>query len=423
MAGLSLFRLSSEADRALRARDYSRAAELYSSALEHPSISAAQRAALLTNFGLACQGLNQIDKAMAAFAEAVRDNPNLAAAQTSLGTVYAQQGRYDLALEHFDAALKLEPQSAIAHTNRGLGLEGLGRLEEAWQELEWRYRIPTAASFYPYRYTKPRWNGEPLDGRTLLVHREQGLGDVIQHLRFLPQLLERFGGPVLFECPQPILPLVTRRLHLHVVPAEARPVSEGLFDCYVPLLSLARILGCKREDLAALCPYVETNGSHANVSNGTAGREGRGISIGVVWSARGAERNVPLGAFLRLLSSDCRLTALQKEVNEAEALVLSAHGIRNAGPDFRHFGDTRDAIISLDAIVAVDTAVAHLAGALSRPVWLLVNDPAPVRWTMHGTSSRWYPTIRIIRRRGEEPWDPLLAAVGTQIRREIGSRG
>src|SRR5215472_8553526 len=184
----SAYRLTTVADDALRQGDYRAAAALYAKALDDASIRPFLRAAILANLGLAWQELGEAGKAADCFERAIATNPKLAAAQLGLAHLLALSGRHAEALERCDEALRLDPSSAIAHTNRALSLEALGRLEEAWKEIEWRYAIPTASAFYPHRYAKPRWNGEPLQGRTLLVHREQGYGDVIQYLRFLPLL-------------------------------------------------------------------------------------------------------------------------------------------------------------------------------------------------------------------------------------------
>ena len=410
-----VYRLTTDADEALRRRDYRTAATLYLAALEQRSVRPYVRSALLANLALAWQQLDEIDKATACFEEAVATNPRLASAQTGLGNMYALRGRHTEALERYDEALRLDAASAIAHTNRALSLEALGRIEEAWKELEWRYSIPEAASFYPFRYAKPRWKGEPLQGRTLLVHREQGLGDVIQYLRFLP-LLARLDGRVRFECPTPLLPLVSTMPGLEAIPAEAHPVPVEMFDCYVPLLSLPHVLGFSAADLPATCPYLSVTPSG---ENDFSTRWRGGPRIGFVWSgsAFDPKRNAALADFLPLADRGALLVSLQKEVTESERRELSERGIESAGSAFRHFGDTRDAIVALDAVVSVDTAVAHLAGALAKPTWLLLDEPAAVRWMTGRADSPWYPTMRLRRRRAGEHWREMVLGAATEIER------
>ncbi|HEY2969008.1 MAG TPA: tetratricopeptide repeat-containing glycosyltransferase family protein [Casimicrobiaceae bacterium] len=413
----NMSRLMTDADNALCRRDYQTAATLYLMALDRPSIRPYMRAALLANLGLAWQYLNEIEKATACFEDAVAANPKLASAQTGLGYMYARQARHAEALERYDQALLLDATSAITHANRALSLEALGQLEEAWKESEWRYSIPTASSFYPYRYTKPKWAGERLQGRTLLVHREQGLGDVIQYLRFLP-LLGRLDGRVRFECPTPLVPLVSSMPGLEAIPPQSRPVPEELFDCYVPLLSLPHVLKFSAADLPATCPYVPANSSDENIF---LKRWGTGMKIGFIWSGSAFDltRNAVPADFLPLLNLNARLVSLQKEVSDSDQRQLSEHGMESAGSAFRHFGDTRDAILALDAVVTVDTAVAHLAGALAKPTWLLLNEPAAVRWMMNRADSPWYPTMRIRRKGDEEHWQEMIVAVAREIEREV----
>ncbi|MDQ2962828.1 MAG: tetratricopeptide repeat-containing glycosyltransferase family protein [Pseudomonadota bacterium] len=413
----SMSRLTTDADNALHRRDYQTATTLYLIALERPSIQPYLRAVILTNLGLAWQYLNEIEKATACFEDAVAANPKLASAQTGLGLMYARRARHAEALERYDQALRLDATCAITHSNRALTLEALGRIEEAWKESEWRYSIPTATSLYPYRYTKPKWKGERLQGRTLLVHREQGLGDVIQYLRFL-RPLSRLDGRVRFECPPPLLPLVSSMPGLEAIPAQSHPVPEEMFDCYVPLLSLPHLLNFSAAELPTTCPYLPATPSD---ENNFATRWGNGLKIGFVWSGSTFDwtRNAALADFLPLVSLNARLVSLQKDVSESEQRQLSEYCIESAGTAFRHFGDTRDAILALDAVVTVDTAVAHLAGALAKPTWLLLNEPAAVRWMMNRADSPWYPTMRIRHKGDGEHWQAMIVSVASEIEREL----
>ena len=205
---------------------------------------------------------------------------------------------------------------------------------------------------------------------------------------------------------------------LEAIPAQSRPVPQEMFDCYVPRLSLPHVLKFRAADLPATCPYVPTtpfDGSNFST------RWGKGLKIGFVWSGSAFDptRNAAIADFLPLLKLNARLISLQKDVGESERRQLSEHGMENAGSAFRHFGDTRDAILALDAVVAVDTAVAHLAGALAKPTWLLLNEPAAVRWMVDRGDSPWYPTIRIRRKRDGEPWRELVVSVAREIATDV----
>jgi hypothetical protein len=205
---------------------------------------------------------------------------------------------------------------------------------------------------------------------------------------------------------------------VEAIPAQLHPVPEEMFDCYVPLLSLPHLLGFSAAELPATCPYVPATPSG---ENDFSARWGDGLKIGFVWSGSAFDpaRNAALADFLPLVGPNARLVSLQKDVAEDEERQLSEHGIESAGRAFRHFGDTRDAIVALDAVVTVDTAVAHLAGALAKPTWLLLNEPAAVRWMMNRADSPWYPTIRIRRRRHGEPWREMVVGAVSEIGREM----
>src|SRR5215831_12687733 len=325
----SVYRLTADADEALRRRDYRRAATLYQTALDREDLRPYLRAVLLANLGFAWQQLGDDNKASESFASAVATNPRLASAQLGLANMRALRGRHAEALAHFDEALRLDPTSAIAHANRALSLEALGRIEESWQEAEWRYSIPAATSFYPHRYAKPKWKGEPLHERTLLVHREQGLGDVIQYLRFLP-LLRRYGGRVKFECPPPLLPLVSSMPGVEAIATQEHPVPEDAFDCYLPLLSLPYVLGFKAAELPGTCPYVSAGPS---AENAYSKRWGGGPKIGFAWagSAFDPTRNAALADFLPLAEPKAQLVSLQKDRTDGDRRLLSERGIEDAG--------------------------------------------------------------------------------------------
>jgi hypothetical protein len=418
-AAPSLFRLTTDADSALRAGDYETAARLYVAALDRANVHGYQRAAILSNLGLAWQALNQLDKATRSFEEAVAADPNVVSAQMGLGNMHALAGRHSQALEHYDRALRIDPRSAIAHANRALSLEAVGRIDDAWAEAEWRYSIPTASSYYPYRYAKPRWRGEALHGKTLLVHREQGLGDIIQYLRFLP-LLARLGGHVRLECPKPLVPLVPAVAGLEVIRAENHPVPDDLFDCHVPMLSLPHLLAFRAEDLPATCPYVTTLRRDRDAS---LPRSRAQPKIGFVWSGSAFDpaRNARSTDFLPLLELNATLVSLQKELDEGERSELQRNGIESEGERFRDFGDTREGIAAVDAVVSVDTAVAHLAGAMAKRTWLVLNEPAAVRWGLNRRDTPWYPTMRIFRRQRGESWQDLIARVAREIERECSA--
>ena len=163
-----------------------------------------------------------------------------------------------------------------------------------------------------------------------------------------------------------------------------------------------------------MCPYVA---SRSGVGSRSIAPGTEGLKVGFAWSGSGFDRtrNALLQDFLPLLNLRARLVSLQKDVDGLEVRLLSEAGIQDSGPSFRDFGDTRDAIDALDAVVTVDTAVAHLAGAMAKPTWLLLNEPAAVRWMMNRADTPWYPTVRILRRRDGDLWADIVAAAASEV--------
>jgi Flp pilus assembly protein TadD len=361
------------------------------------------------NLGYAKLFLGQPDRARAAFYAALALSPEFPAAMTGLGDACAQAGEHAGAAAHYRRALAVDPGLAVAHNNLSLSLTALGELEEAWREAEWRYELPEAGRYYPRGKLGPRWDGVALGGRRLLVHWEQGYGDVIQHLRFLPQVASLAPGYV-FECPPPFLRLAGAAFgEAHVV--ESRPEPPP-FELCAPLLSLPRLLGSSAAALPRP-PYLRADAAGASrLRQEWSGRGARRL-LGVAWrsSTFDPKRDVALNELLGVAPADVRLVSLQKETSEGEREQLRACGAVEAGSGFADFYDTAAAIAALDAVLSVDTSVAHLAGALDRPTWLLLSEPAAVRWMLGRSDTPWYPSMRLLRRAPGQAWEAVLGEV------------
>jgi hypothetical protein len=300
----------------------------------------------------------------------------------------------------YGRALAIDAQLAVARNNRSQSLTALGRLEDAWRDAEARYLTPGASALYPHRLDLPVW-----DGRSpcrLLVHWEQGLGDIIQHLRFLPEAARR-AGHCSFECPPPLLSAMQEMAaSVTLVPAGSGPPDTTGFDCRAPLLSLPHLMQ-QRQDELPLPPYL-----HAPAHKPTqVARTKAGRSIGLVWRASlfDTRRNMSLACVLDLASRlhpSVRFTSLQKDITPEEAALLQQHGCVDAGSGFADFGDTAAAILGVDAVMTVDTSVAHLSGALGHPTLLMLNHQPAERWMLAGETTPWYPSARLVRRARDE---------------------
>lgn len=377
----------------------------------------------LVNAGYAALMLGDLAGAQSRFARAQTLAPQLAQAWIGGGDVAARRQDHAGAVACYDRALAIDATLAVARNNRSLSLTALGRLEEAWRDAESRYRTPGAPALYPHRLDLPPWDGR--SACRLLVHWEQGLGDIIQHLRFLPGAAQR-AGHCTFECPPPLLPVVQGLAGaVRMVPATERAPDTAGFDCRAALLSLPHLLGHTGRTLPAP-PYLQAPVTQA--APAWAVPAAPGLRLGLVWRASlfDTRRNAPLQVLLaqaaRLLPT-ARWVSLQKDPTAEEAALLRAHGCAEAGSGFGDFGDTAAAIRSLDAVVTVDTSVAHLSGALDHPTLLLLNHEPAERWMLAGDTTPWYPSARLLRRAPQEPQADWIARALAAVPALVGGRG
>ena len=372
-------------------------------------IGTAATPGLLVNRGYCELALGEIDTAQLSFQAALSHSPQFAPAWVGLGDAAAQKNRHAEALRCYDSALDLNGALLIARNNRAQSLLALGRMEEAWRENETRLALPNAATLYPHRPALPRWDGT--DGKRVLVHWEQGFGDIIQHLRFLPAMAAHSRGCV-FECPPPLLALMRRMPGAPaLIEAGNQPPQTADFDCHAPLLSLPFLLGMSAKTLPH-SPYLAADAARVTALRAGWKADGKHL-VGIAWRASTFDprRSLALAQLLEaftLLAGSVRLVSLQKDISADEGALLLQHGGIEAGSGFGSFDDTATALAALDTIVCVDTAVAHLAGALARTTLLLLNEPAAVRWMLDRNDSPWYPSVRLLRKGGDTPWPQLL---------------
>jgi len=338
---------------------------------------------------------------------------NHAEAHNSLGLCFASQENWPKALWHYEQALAADRQYAVAHVNRAMILLKLGRLAEGWEEYEWRLQTP---AFTPFACPQPRWQGEEIGNKILLVHTEQGAGDAIQFARFLPQAAKHCKKLVL-ACTEALRPLLAGAEGV----AEARvpgAVTLDSFDYICPLLSLPKILSITLEKLAVTIPYLHVP-DYISVPRLT---DGRRLRAGICWAGSVAHqsdfhRSCPLNYWLPLFTSPgVVFYSLQTPVNHAEAELLAAHGVINLEPELSDYARTAALIKQLDLVISVDTSVAHLAGALGKPVWVLIGQQADWRWLLARDDSPWYPSMRLFRQKPADDWQAVIE----RMRLELG---
>lgn len=339
------------------------------------------------------------------FSEALRIRPHFAAALAGLGDCHALTGEHHAAVPLYDQALAQDADDPWIRNNRALSLTALGRIREAWVEAEVRFQLQEKTRKFWERPPRPRWDGAPLPGRVAVLW-EQGFGDMLQHLRFLPLAARRTGG-LGFICPAPLKRLVSASFpSVELLPA-GQPVRWEAFDACIALLSLPLVLGVDWDSLPSP-PYLAVEGALPEKAPVP--------TVGFAWrsSAFNPARNCPLEALLVLKECGVRLESLQFDPSTEEAAVLQAHGIEShAGKDFHA---TAQVMARLDAVVSVDTAPVHLAGALGRPTLVLLNEPAEIRWMQERADTPWYPSMRLLRKRANDGWDVLVARAMMELR-------
>ncbi len=359
------------------------------------------------NLGDALVDLGRTDEAIAHYQRVLAVQPDRAEIHYNLGSARQRQGRYAEALACYARALALKPDYAKAHLNRSLALLLTGEFDEGWQEYEWRF----AVNVYDRKFDRPLWSGEPLTRRSILIHAEQGYGDTLQFVRHVPAVAE-CGGRVVLEVPKPLLRLARTVAGASEVVAVGDPLPG--FDCHCPLLSLPRVLKTNLATIPKAVPYLRVP---AEASAGWAERipTTSGPRVGIVWAG------TTVGAIdLRLLQPLWEVEGVSwfsLQLGERSGDISSLGGVKIAdlSPWLVDFAETAAAVCRLDLVISVDTSVAHLAGALGRPIWLLLRYPPEWRWLLEREDSPWYPTARLFRQRKEGDWSCVAREVAAAL--------
>ena len=369
------------------------------------------------NLGWLHQLQHRLPEAIRCYEEALRHRPTHPKACNNTGKAYQDLGQVESAVAWYRKALALEQGYAEARFNLATAQLLDGNFEEGWRNYEARWIKPDWRRFYPRRLPGPSWDGGPLDGRTILVHSEQGLGDILQFARYLP-LVKARGGRVVFETRAALIELFRGWNCLDevvpITPPEAELDLE--FDVHVPLLSLPRLFNTDLSSIPRQVPYIGADPQR--VASWAPRIPGDGLRVGLVWAGTSTDprRATPLAWFAPWSSiPGVQLFGLQKG---PAADLLECEGpppgmtIVNLGPHIEDFADTAAAIDHLDLVVSIDTSVAHLAGAMGKPVYMLLPQPADWRWLERRTDSPWYPTMRLMRQETPGEWAaPMTQAV------------
>jgi uncharacterized protein (TIGR03032 family) len=337
------------------------------------------------------------------FLQVVASQPAHAEAHNSLGLCFAAQEYWEPALFHFDQALLADGQYIVAHTNKAMVLLKLGRYTEGWGEYEWRLQIP---EFNLYACPQPRWQGEDISEKVLLVYSEQGDGDTLQFCRFL-QIAAQRCTKLLLACTESLRPLLSTVNGL----AEARTpdaIPLDSFDYYCSLMSLPHILGVTLESIPAVVPYLKVPDyirmSYLNLD--------KMLRIGVYWKEAHSSNSCPLQYWSPLFTvQEVSFYNLRTPISSEDSYLLKALGVINLESELSDYTRTAAFIKQLDIVITTDNSIVHLAGALDKQVWVLLGQHSGWRWLLDCENSPWYPSVRLFRKNHTEDWQTLIERV------------
>jgi tetratricopeptide (TPR) repeat protein len=360
------------------------------------------------NRGNALLELRQVGPALESFREASRLRPGYVEALVNIGAVMQQLNRYEDACEVYGQVLARVPDQAAAHWNLGLSRLVLGDFENGWPEAEWRWQ---ALRREPPVSGRPAWTGdEPLQGKTIFVYSEQGIGDTLQFCRYVELLADR-GAAVALRV-QPALQTLLRTLPCTLL-GDGNPTPPHDYQC--ALMSLPGAFRTTLQTVPKKVPYLSSDARL--VAHFRQRVEARGsLLVGIVWSGNPAHtndhnRSLPVADLLQAASPGVRLISLQKEVRDVDLPALAAADVAHEGEWLTDFEHTAALVECLDLVISVDTSVAHLAGALGKPVWILLPFAPDWRWLLERPDSPWYPSARLFRQQTAGDWSGVLVSV------------
>ncbi len=391
------------------------------------ALAAAPHPIVFYNRGLALAALGRLADAVAAYDRALAVMSGHAAAWSSRGVALQALNRHTEAIASFERAIAIEPDFADAHFNKSLALLAIGDYPRGQADYEWRWKRSGAA---PLRqnFGRPLWRGEnSLQNKTILLHAEQGLGDTIQFARYA-RLLARAGANVVLETHPELKPLLSRLEGCVVIArGEARPA----FDVHCPLGSLPMCLKTELASVPAEIPYLAADAERVARWRPRLEALG-GPRVALVWAGNSAHandrnRSVPLALLRPLWGRDgAHVVGLQRDLREGDAEILAGAPVLALGSELADFDDTAAVLASCDLVITVDTSVAHLAGAMGRPLWVLLPFSADWRWTAASDRSPWYPSARLYRQPQPGDWESVvarvvedLAAGGVRFRKQL----
>jgi Tfp pilus assembly protein PilF len=375
------------------------------------------------NLGSVYQEQEKLDEAVGCYQQAIQLDPEYFKAYNNLGLALREKMLIDQSISSFRKALEMDMDFADAHANMAGALLLKGNYEEGWKEFEWRKKIRT---YRPRNFRQPFWDASDISGRTILIYNEaeaRGFGDTIQFIRYVP-LIARRGAKVIVECQKELVSLLKDVEGVYEMITEGDRLPD--FSVHCQFLSLPFIFHTTLENIPAKMPYIQSNPLLVQKWRQKIQRDNAKFKVGLVWAAdpkheRFKNRTCPLDMFVSLQKNEKTIFySLQKGTAGHQAGNAAVNmKLVDLTEDISDFSDTAALIQNLDLIISIDSAVAHLSGALGKPVWTLLPFSTDGRWLLERADSPWYPTMRLFRQPSPGDWDVVISEVSVELDKNL----
>ena len=380
------------------------------------------------NIGASLQGLRRDEEAVLWFDKAIGMRPNFATALMNKACSLSQMRQIEQAAALYHRVKTFDPENGDAEWNMSFLHLVAGNFEAGWAEREVRWKTHMRPVHYP-NFPQPRWLGQDdVKGKTILIHADEGFGDTLQFLRYIPMLAAR-GARVVFVVEEALYPLLSYLPGVAVcVPIGTQPLPA--FDLHCAIGSLPMAFGTRLDTIPSLTSYLPAvREARVRAWEGRLQEReaaGKKLRVGLVWFGNPSHKNdhyrsIPLRMFSRLLDADASFVSLQKNPRPEDKALLEQAGVIDLTSDLADFAETAALVSCLDLVITVDTSAAHLAGALGRPTWILLPYFPDYRWLLDRDDSPWYPTARLFRQTEARDWGDVVERVRSELDRRIAA--
>ena len=376
----------------------------------------------VVNHCIVLHDLGRMDEAIRVGQRAIEIDPHSSLAYDHLGAAYSRKAEYDQAIACLRRSLVLDPKNNMTHFHLGLTLMALGSFEEGWREYEWRFDHPLSVR---RECDSPRWQGEPLAGRSILLQAEQGFGDSLQFIRYA-KILRDQGARIILECSPALMAFFTHCKVVDELVSNQAPLPYSDYHC--PLMSLGHALQITPTSPSLPIPYLFPEADRVASWRPVVAAL-PGLKVGIAWQGDPKHtwdrfRSVRLNEFAPLASvPGVTLVSVQRGPGE-EQLATDGFPVHVFHPrlddDEHSFRDTAAVLGEIDVLITADTAVAHLAGGLGVPTWLLLNAAPDWRWGLSGGTTPWYPSMRLFRQQKLGDWSDVFESIALELAAMVG---